>query len=79
MTYHIAVDIGASSGRLVLGQLVDGSLRLEEIHRFSNGFTEQEGSCFWDMDYLLNEIINGLQQANLRGIHKCTSALIPGR
>ncbi|MEK4515677.1 rhamnulokinase [Paenibacillus sp. FSL H8-0122] len=72
MTYHIAVDIGASSGRLVLGQLVDGSLRLEEIHRFSNGFTEQEGSCFWDMDYLLNEIINGLQQANLRGIHKCT-------
>ncbi|MFC6650447.1 rhamnulokinase [Paenibacillus rhizoplanae] len=72
MTHHIAVDIGASSGRLVLGQLVDGSLTLAELHRFSNAFTEQEGSCFWDMDYLLNEIINGLQQAKLRGIHECT-------
>lgn len=72
MTYHIAVDIGASSGRLVLGQLVDGRLQLAELHRFSNGFTEQDGSCFWDMDYLLDEIIKGLHQAKLRGIHECT-------
>lgn len=72
MTYHIAVDIGASSGRLVLGQLVDGSLRLAELHRFSNGFTEQDGSCFWKIDYLFDEIIKGLHQAKLRGIHECT-------
>ncbi|AIQ41961.1 rhamnulokinase [Paenibacillus sp. FSL R7-0297] len=72
MNNHIAVDIGASSGRLVLGTLVDGSLKLEELHRFSNGFTEQEGSCFWDIDYLFNEIISGLHQAKSAGINECT-------
>lgn len=63
MNYHIAVDIGASSGRLVLGTIVDGSLTLEEIHRFSNGFTERDDSCFWDVDYLLEQILTGLQKA----------------
>lgn len=46
MTYHIAVDIGASSGRLVLGTLLEGKLRLSEVHRFANGFSERDGSCF---------------------------------
>lgn len=72
MNYHIAVDIGASSGRLVLGTIADGSLSLEEIHRFSNGFTEREGSCFWDIDYLFEEILRGLQKAKAAGISKCT-------
>ncbi len=61
MNKHIAVDIGASSGRLVLGTLQEGKLSLEEIHRFSNGFTERDGSCFWDIDYLFDQIIVGLQ------------------
>lgn len=34
--YSIAVDIGASSGRLILGYLEDGLLKLDEIHRFEN-------------------------------------------
>lgn len=72
MNNHIAVDIGASSGRLVLGRLVDGSLKLEELHRFRNGFSEQGGSCYWDIDALLQEILTGLHQAKLAGIHECT-------
>lgn len=72
MNNHIAVDIGASSGRLVLGTVVDGSLSLAEIHRFSNGFTERDGSCFWDIDYLFAEILLGLQKAKAAGISKCT-------
>lgn len=72
MNKHIAVDIGASSGRLVVGTLSDGKLALEEIHRFSNGFTEREGSCFWDIDYLFGQIISGLQRAKARGISECT-------
>ncbi|WP_438491805.1 rhamnulokinase [Paenibacillus sp. IHBB 3054] len=72
MNNHIAVDIGASSGRLVLGTIVDGSLTLEEIHRFSNGFTERDDSCFWDVDYLLEQIITGLQKAKAGGVTKCT-------
>ncbi|OKP73044.1 rhamnulokinase [Paenibacillus sp. P3E] len=72
MNKHIAVDIGASSGRLVLGTLRDGILTLEELHRFSNGFTEHEGSCFWDIDYLFDQIITGLQKATAHGITECT-------
>lgn len=72
MTNHIAVDIGASSGRLVLGTLKDGRLELSEIHRFANGFTERGGSCFWDIDYLFGEIIAGLQKAKAQGIGQCT-------
>ncbi|GIO37004.1 rhamnulokinase [Paenibacillus antibioticophila] len=72
MTHHIAVDIGASSGRLVLGTLQDGKVRLKEIHRFANGFQERDGSCFWDIDYLFGEIITGLAQAKAEGIGQCT-------
>ncbi|MCB2723333.1 hypothetical protein KQ784_15405, partial [Listeria monocytogenes] len=41
--HYVAVDIGASSGRLILGKLVDEKLQLEEIHRFKNGFTYRDG------------------------------------
>lgn len=72
MTHHIAVDIGASSGRLVLGMLQDGKIRLREVHRFANGFHERDGSCFWDIDYLFGEIIAGLEKAKSEGIGQCT-------
>ncbi|KTD86392.1 rhamnulokinase [Paenibacillus etheri] len=72
MNNHIAVDIGASSGRLVRGILQEGVLILEELHRFSNRFTEQENSCFWDIDYLFEQIIIGLQKAKGKGITACT-------
>ncbi|MEK5178856.1 rhamnulokinase [Paenibacillus odorifer] len=71
---HIAVDIGASSGRVVCGTLQQpgGTLSIEEIHRFSNGFAEQNGNLYWDIDYLVAEIVKGLQQAKARGIERCT-------
>ncbi|WP_151735023.1 rhamnulokinase [Paenibacillus tengchongensis] len=72
MRNHIAVDIGASSGRLVLGTIKDGTLRLDELHRFANGFTERNGSCFWDIDELFEQIIAGLQKAKAGGITRCT-------
>lgn len=72
MTYHIAVDIGASSGRLVLGTLLEGKLRLSEVHRFANGFAERDGSCFWDIDCLFQEILTGLQKVKAQGIESCT-------
>lgn len=72
MNNHIAVDIGASSGRLVRGILQEGVLTIEELHRFSNRFTEHEGSYFWDIDYLFEQIIIGLQKAKGQGIKACT-------
>jgi rhamnulokinase len=69
---HIAVDIGASSGRLVLGKMENGKLVIEEIHRFANGFTTQNETCFWDIDHLLNEILKGLESAKKLGYDHCT-------
>ncbi|MNJ34962.1 Rhamnulokinase [compost metagenome] len=72
MNNHIAVDIGASSGRLVVGSYSNGTISLKEIHRFHNGFTKRGGSYFWNIDHLFNEIIEGLQKAKADGIESCT-------
>ena len=52
MTYYLAVDIGASSGRHMLSHLEDGKLVLEEIYRFPNGMTEKNGHKVWDVERL---------------------------
>lgn len=64
--YHLAVDIGASSGRLVLGRLEDGALRIEEVHRFRNGMLRKNGRLCWDVDALFEEILTGLEECGKR-------------
>ena len=44
--YYLAVDIGASSGRLILGHLENGKMELEEVHRFENGMVKKDGETF---------------------------------
>lgn len=72
MNHHIAVDIGASSGRVVLGTMTKGKIELTEIYRFANGIVEQNGSYFWNMEKLLEEIITGLRLVKKAGITECT-------
>lgn len=62
--YSIAVDIGASSGRLILGYLENGLLKLEEIHRFENKIVKKADSYCWEADKLFQEIKNGLKKCN---------------
>jgi rhamnulokinase len=69
---HIAVDIGASSGRLVTGELKEGKLVIQEIHRFANGYQKQGEFNCWDIDHLEEQILGGLQIAKLQGITACT-------
>ena len=59
-TYYLAIDIGASSGRHILGWLKDGRMELEEIYRFPNGMIEQNGHLIWDTEELFREIVNGI-------------------
>ncbi|WP_462405422.1 rhamnulokinase [Gracilibacillus sp. Marseille-QA3620] len=65
--YCAAIDIGASSGRLILGYLESGLLRLKEIHRFENKIIERSGSFCWDVDRLFQEIIEGLRKCGEEG------------
>ena len=61
-SYYLAVDIGASSGRHILGTIEDGKLSLEEVYRFENGMVRnQEGHLCWDIEHLLSEIKEGLK------------------
>jgi sugar (pentulose or hexulose) kinase len=60
---YIAVDLGAESGRVMLGSVSDDKIALEEIHRFSNGPVEERGSLRWDFDKLLSEVKTGISKA----------------
>jgi len=62
------VDIGASSGRLILGYLENGFLKLEEIHRFENKIVKMGDSYCWEVDKLFMEIKNGLKKCKELGI-----------
>lgn len=60
--YFLAIDIGASSGRHILGSLENGKIVLEEIHRFWNGMDDRNGTLCWDVDRLFHEIIEGMKK-----------------
>ncbi|MBU2699683.1 rhamnulokinase [Sporomusaceae bacterium BoRhaA] len=59
--YYLAIDIGASSGRHILGWIENGKIRIEEIYRFENRLEEKDGHLCWDLDRLFQEVVQGLQ------------------
>ena len=67
-SHYLAIDLGAESGRVILGTLWEGRLTLEEIHRFSNGAVVIKGSRRWDLLHLYAEIIEGLRKAGARNL-----------
>lgn len=67
-TYGLAVDIGASSGRLILGHLENGKLKLNEIHRFENNIIRKGDHYCWDVERLFQEIKTGIKACNSLGI-----------
>ena len=60
MTYHLAIDIGASSGRHILAYLSDGKLQLSEIYRFDNYIKSESGTLVWDIEHLVSSVIEGI-------------------
>ncbi len=65
--YYLAIDIGASSGRHILGHMENGTIKLEEIHRFENGMQERGGHLCWSHDKLFEEILTGLAKCKEQG------------
>ena len=66
--YFFAVDLGATSGRTILGTLADGRLEQEELTRFPNNLIETGGHFYWDIYALYFEMIRGLKEVAHRGI-----------
>lgn len=63
MKYYLAIDIGASSGRHIVGWMDGGDLKTEEVYRFPNGVTESEGHLTWDIDALVSHVKEGIDRA----------------
>jgi rhamnulokinase len=71
--YYLAIDIGASSGRHILGSVENGRLVTEEVYRFPNGMRIRDGQLCWDYSRLFKEILEGLKRC--RGLGKIPVSL----
>ena len=60
--YYLAIDIGASGGRHILGYIRDNRIVLEEVYRFENGMNEEGTTLYWDTDRLFDNIIAGMRK-----------------
>lgn len=66
--YYFAVDLGATSGRTIIGTLAGGRLELQELTRFDNVLIEAGGHVYWDIFALYHEVVKGLRLASERRI-----------
>lgn len=62
-THYLACDLGAESGRIMLGTLDKGQLSLQELHRFLNTPVQKQNEHLWDVELLWQEILIGLRKA----------------
>ena len=73
--YSLAIDIGASSGRHILGSIENGKLKLEEIYRFENNIKNLDGTLVWDIENLFNEVKAGIKKCKEIGKIPATIAI----
>ena len=66
MAYFLAVDIGASSGRHIVGWMEDGEWKTDEVYRFPNGVTELDGHLVWDIEKLVENVKTGTDLARTK-------------
>jgi rhamnulokinase len=64
--YVLAIDLGATSGRMILSGLENGVLTTEEVRRFPNAIHEKDGKFYWSIETLFGEIVAGLNDLALR-------------
>ncbi|SPT69000.1 rhamnulokinase [Anaerobiospirillum thomasii] len=75
MNYHMAIDIGASSGRLIVGFIENQIIKTQEIYRFKNSPINKDGHLIWDIKALFNHILQGLKKCKEQGITISTLAV----
>lgn len=63
MKYALAIDIGASSGRHIVGWMEKGEIKTKEVYRFPNGVIEHAGHLIWDIEALLSHVKAGIDKA----------------
>lgn len=61
--YYLAIDIGASSGRHIVGWMENGKMHTQEVYRFPNGVETSDGHLVWNIRKLFSEVVNGIARA----------------
>ena len=61
--FYLAIDIGASSGRHIVGWKENGVIQTQEVYRFSNAVTELDGHLIWDIEALVFHVKAGIDEA----------------
>ncbi len=64
---YLTIDIGASSGRHIIGQLKDGKIVTEEVYRFANEIIQKDNHLCWDIDNLFNQVLEGIKVCKEKG------------
>ena len=67
MSYCLAIDIGASSGRHILGEYKDGKLLCTEVYRFENGYENMDGTLAWNIEKLTASVVDGIAECKKLG------------
>ena len=73
--YHLAIDIGASSGRHILGWTENGKIQTREVYRFENGVRENSSYLTWDVESLVRDVIAGIAECKKIGMIPQTVAI----
>ncbi len=73
--YYLAIDIGASSGRHIVGWQENGQIKTVEVYRFANGVTPKDGHLVWDIDALFESVKEGIRKAFERYPEICSLAV----
>ena len=63
MKYYLAIDLGATSGRHIIGYLKDGEIELEEVHRFKTGMIDSSHGLVWEIRRFYKDILFGIKKA----------------
>ena len=63
LKYYLAIDIGATSGRHIVGWQEGGEIKTEEVYRFPNGVIKEDGHLIWDIECLYNSVLAGIRVA----------------
>jgi rhamnulokinase len=66
--YCLAIDIGASSGRHILGEIINDEIKMTEIYRFDNSIKTIDGQLCWDMEYITKQVLKGIKACGEKGI-----------
>ena len=68
-TYNFAaIDLGATSGRVILATIADGRIQMEEIHRFADPIIQMQGHFYWDLPAIYKSVLEGLRIIAEKGV-----------